>query len=648
MSIRVVGRPDGFLVVRLVIRWLTPGFVVAAMLMGPGAGMAGAHPTLLFTEPAAQTAVASSPELVTLLFNEPVTIGERAIVLLDEAGVQVPTGPVAVAREGRFVTAQPSRALDPGTYTVRWRVTGSDGDQVEQEFRFAVGLTLAVATSAAVQEQPAWGEAALRWLLFAGLAVAVGGLIAQRFTATARAEQPALPPVRSWAPAGLTVALAGVLGLMALRGFDAATVAALWDGRAGLVLIAEAVGLLAALAMVKLRRWALAPLAVVIVAEGIRSHLGTTEGTWGAVLTGVHLAAIAVWVGALPHSIRAIFAWRRVTGAVRWVLASYVRLALWTYVVVVATGVVSVLVLVPLSQVFSTTYGRVLLIKLALVAAASVAALGARTIRRDTERSARLRRLMAAESGLLGGGSRGQRRVGIDAAARRSGIRRDAASSAGWPSAPARNARWADWGQRYRQRGVSGGAAVHAAAGRLLRSRARPAVQPGRVVGRRRAATDRLWQWLLLRPRGVARRRQRAQPASGGDRLGGRGYRLDRGVATAAGRDYLAAAVAATRAAGGMIVYETVTSDTRTAATEPSRLDLDAGFFLSQEPYAEGTAPIAVRTSAVGAPVQLALGYPAASINVQLTLDEKDRIAVETLTDAQHLVTRRIVYPGSV
>ncbi len=226
------------------------------MLMGPGTGLAWAHPKLLFTKPAAQTAVASSPQLITLLFNEPVTIGESAIV---QAGREVPTGPVAVAREGHFVTAQPSRALKPGTYTVRWRVTGSDGDgdQVEQEFRFAVGLTLAAATGAGAQERPAWGDAALRWMLFAGLAVAVGGLIAQRSTATARAEQPALPPVRSWAPAGLIVALAGVLGLMALRGSDAGTVAALWDGRAGLVLLAEAAGLLAALAMVKLRGWGL-------------------------------------------------------------------------------------------------------------------------------------------------------------------------------------------------------------------------------------------------------------------------------------------------------------------------------------------------------------------------------------------------------
>ena len=40
------------------------------------------------------------------------------------------------------------------------------------------------------------------------------------------------------------------------------------------------------------------------------------------------------------------------------------RLAAWTFAVVIGTGVVSALLLLPLSQVFSTDYGRVLLVKL--------------------------------------------------------------------------------------------------------------------------------------------------------------------------------------------------------------------------------------------------------------------------------------------
>jgi copper transport protein len=108
----------------------------------------------------------------------------------------------------------------------------------------------------------------------------------------------------------------------------------------------------------------------------------------------------------------------------------------------------------------------------------------------------------------------------------------------------------------------------------------------------------------------------------------------------------LAAAVSATRKAGQLTVYEAVTSDTSRPGPEPSRLDMGADFFLSQEPYSDGTSPIAVLTSSEGQPIHLLLGYPAASVTVQLTLDEQGRIAVETLTDPTHLVTRRLAYVG--
>uniref|UniRef100_UPI0006BB4A6A hypothetical protein n=1 Tax=Rhodococcus opacus TaxID=37919 RepID=UPI0006BB4A6A len=73
--------------------------------------------------------------------------------------------------------------------------------------------------------------------------------------------------------------------------------------------------------------------------------------------------------------------------------------------------------------------------------------------------------------------------------------------------------------------------------------------------------------------------------------------------------------------------------------------DLPADFFLAQEPYADGTAPLAVRLPHQGGTVRLALGYPAAGMNVLLTLDDAGRISEETLTDTKHLVTRRFLYP---
>lgn len=382
-------------------RWLTVCAAAVLMSIGPGAGVAQAHPTLLFTEPGAEIAVAVSPPAITLLFNEAVTIDAHAITVLDSTGRDVPMVPPTLAREGRFVSAQPARTLQPGTYTVRWRVTGSDGDEVEQEFRFAVGVAISAGATAGAPSGPSWGQTGWRWLLFAGLTLAVGGLIAQRFTATARADRPALPRVRSWVAGGLVLALAGVAGLIAHAILTAGAITAAWNGRAAAVLLAEAAGLLAALAILKLRLWALVPLAVVIVAEGIRSHAGISDGVWGAMLTAVHLAAVTIWSGALIHTVRAAVSWRRVPEAARGMLGSYVRLAFWVYLVVISTGVITMLVLVPLSQLFSTNYGRVLLIKVGIIAVASLAALAARMILHNPARWVRLRAIMASEASLL-------------------------------------------------------------------------------------------------------------------------------------------------------------------------------------------------------------------------------------------------------
>jgi copper transport protein len=46
--------------------------------------------------------------------------------------------------------------------------------------------------------------------------------------------------------------------------------------------LVEVVTMIAALAMVRLGRWVLLPLAVVVAAEGIRSHAGTSGGAFGA------------------------------------------------------------------------------------------------------------------------------------------------------------------------------------------------------------------------------------------------------------------------------------------------------------------------------------------------------------------------------
>jgi len=629
------------------LRRLALGTVAAAVLAmaGAGAGTASAHPTLLVTDPAGQSAVDTSPALITLVFNESVTFGGGAIVLLDALGRPVPVDAASSQRGGRAVTTRPQHPLPPGTYSVRWRVTGSDGDEVEQEFRFAVGTSLTGGTATGGNTAPAWGTSALRWLLLAGLAEAIGALIAQRATVTAREEQPALPALRSWAQAGMALALAAVVGLLIQRAVHAGSLAAAWQGRAGIVLLVQGIGLLAATATIRFGRWALPPLVVVVAAEGIRSHAGISHGAWGAALTGIHLAAVTVWVGALVHTTRAVVAWRRAGAAVRWVLTRYMRLALWTYLLVVTAGVLTAVTLVPLSQLFSTTYGRVLLVKVGLVVAASLAALTGRLVQRDARRIPLLGNVMRVEAGLLA--------VVLGVTAVLISTPPPSGSAQTGTPAPQPRGLVLPLGTLVGQIGVS----VNASDGLLFVRLSAPrrgdyyTPQPDQAYDLSASLDDRplrlngcgtgcYWAPATWRPGDNPLLLRATAPGWAG---GTTGMLVSWPPRPAAAE--LAAAVSATRKAGQLTVYEAVTSDTRRPGPEPTRLDMGANFFVSQEPYSDGTAPIAVLTSLEGQPTNLLLGYPAASVTVQLTLDEQGRVAVETLTDPTHLVTRRLAYP---
>ncbi|MEU0465439.1 copper resistance protein CopC [Amycolatopsis sp. NPDC006131] len=640
-----------------VVRVLSRAGVLVFLLLGLAVGTAApasAHPTLLFTDPATDTAVPESPPVITLVFNEAVTIGPRTVTVLDSGGRPVPVGDATSARGGHVVSARPAGVLPAGTYVVRWQVTGADGDQVEEEFRFAVGTAISGAGTTGGQSI-AWADAVLRWLLFAGVAVALGGVVGERFTASARAENPRLRPLRSWVAPATVVGLAGVTGLAAVLVADIGAVSNLWQGRVGQLLLAEAVGLVAALALSAVRGgrwcgWSVLPLGLVVVAEGLRSHANVAAPGWGALLTGVHLAAVAVWVGALVQVARAALAWRRERAAVRWVLAGYVRLALWVFVVVVATGTVTALLLVPLPTVLTTSYGQVLLIKLALVAVAAGLALSARlTLRltlRRRERLVRVGTLARVESMVL---------VGVLAVSAVLVSTPPAGSQQ--PGPPPPHGPVVALGTLAGQVGVSAQASDGQLVVRLTTPRRGDYYAPKPT------------QDYTLSGQLTAQRESRAVEFRGcgegcfmstvdwrdGDNVltlqaeasSWRGGTVSLLVpwSPQPGAEDLARAAAALRAVDRVTVYEAVTSDTGTGLPEPQRLDLTGEFFVSQEPYAAGTAPIAVRISRPGQPIRLALGYPAVFTNVQLTLDARGRISEETLTDDSHLVHRRFVYP---
>jgi copper transport protein len=625
--------------------------VAALVVVGllAGAGTATAHPTLLFTDPPADAAVAEPPQLLTLVFNEPITIGQDAITVLSPDGRIVPTEPPTSGREGRAVITRLPE-VGSGQYRVRWRVTGTDGDLVESEFAFFVGAAPTGLSAAPAGAGISWPTAVLRWLLLAGLAVGLGGAVADRFTASARAENATLPPVRPWLRPGSGVAAVGAAGLAALLAAGEGP-AVLWQDRPGQIVLVELAAALLALGAAARGRYrsAAAVLLLVVAAEGLRSHAAVTTPGWGAVLTGVHLAAAAVWVGALLHTARAAWAWRAHPPAVRWVLLGYARLALWLVLAVVATGTVAAVLLVPLPALTTTDYGRILLIKLGSVGAAIVLALvGRHAMAGPDGRLGRLRRATRVEAGVL---------VGVLAL---SATLVSAPPARGAPAIPppAPVGVVVPIGDLAGQIGVSAAASE----GQLVVRLSTP--RRGDYYGPEEHTEYQLTGNLTDQAGGQPVELDFRDCGEGcfvapaawrdGDNLLGLRVAAEGWAGGAVGarvawppqpaEDLLSAVVAAMRGAGEFEVFEAVTSDTHTPLPEPTRLRLDGEFFLASEPYGSGEAPVAVVTSRGGGPARLALAFPAERRHAALTLDERGRIVEETLVDPKHLVRRHFVY----
>ncbi|WP_343989832.1 copper resistance protein CopC [Terrabacter terrae] len=612
---------------------------------------ASAHPTLLFSDPAAEVATGDSPGAITLVFNEAVTAGPGALTLLDSAGHAVPLGRTETVRAGRAVTGAVPERLRLGVYRVRWQVTGSDGDLMGDEFRFAIGSAVLGAANAISSTATSWLDATLRWLLFAGLSLAVGGVVADRLARAVRARTPGLPTPRSLVPTGALTGLLGVVTLAVLLVAGTGELGSLWSGQAGIVLLVEAAGLGMAFVAGRVlsassRLLTLGPLAAVVAAEGVRSHANAVAPIWGALLTGAHVAAAATWVGTLAQVVVTTFAWRSSRGSVRGLYIGYARLAAWVFAAVTASGALSALVLVPLPAWTGTFYGRLLLSKLALVAAAAVLALGARQWlrRRNTRAVQVLTRLEVTGLALV---------LALSAT-----LVSTPPASSQTPVAPPARGQVIQIGTMAGQIGLTVQASEQLLVVRLTSPRTgdyysgdEPQTftlsgqitapgQQGRPLELTACGTG-----CFTAPADWRRGATILALHAGADTWRGGTVNVLVPWPGTQGATHLSRAVSALRAVEHLTVYEAVTSDTTTAPPDHRPLQMTGRFFVSQEPYADGTAPIATQISQPGEPVRLALGYPAANVSVTLTLDASGRISEETLTDETHLIHRRLIYP---
>ena len=261
-----------------------------------------------------------------------------------------------------------------------------------------------------------WLTGAERWAMLAGLSIALGGIAGRGLARQYRARDDAaavLPPLPApWALRGSLIGLAASAALLvtaladpgAAAGLARPPVVGLGSRATGSVAAAELACFALAAVLIRLRRpgWGVVPLLGVVLAEAIRAHPEGMIPVAGALLSCCHLLPAVLWAGMLVYTARAAVAWRAHPRSVQGLFRLHGTAAAWLFAVVVATGVTSALVLVPVGSLLTTTYGRVLIVKAALVAVVAALALASRAgLRRPAEPGAGLPLVTRLEIGAL-------------------------------------------------------------------------------------------------------------------------------------------------------------------------------------------------------------------------------------------------------
>jgi copper transport protein len=248
-----------------------------------------------------------------------------------------------------------------------------------------VTIPLSEAVSARLSMPVVWQTAVARWLLFTGLSVALGGLAGRGLARQYKGKFPAALP----APWALRASLLGVvssawLALIAAGGANLATglahLSRLGSTTAGRIAVIELALFVIAAVLLRFRQPNLSvlPLLGVVAAEGVRAHPETIIPVAGALITYCHLLPAAIWAGMLFYVLRAACSWRHHPADMQGLMRLYGTAAAWLFTIVVITGVISALVLVPLGSLLTTTYGVVLIVKAVLVAVAAGLAVAGR------------------------------------------------------------------------------------------------------------------------------------------------------------------------------------------------------------------------------------------------------------------------------
>ena len=362
---------------------------LAAALVLAFASPAAAHATLVDTDPDEGAVLDAAPDVVRFTFSEPVRSVSDGVRVFDATGADVASS--ARTRDDELLVTLDEEVGD-GTLVVAWRVVSVDGHPIAGTLTFAIG-----APSPEVHVPALGGSAGevpvalslARWPGYAGLLLAVGlvWFAALVLPAGLKRVERARLRIRETARVAAAVSVTGWLACLPLtalyvRGTGTVLDAATWRALpTDEVVLTGATVVALAIAVAVLPVWpadytrpvlaavagglALAPLPL----SGHTRAVAHTETV--VVVDALHLVAGAVWLGGLVGLAFAVPALAGRHGATAMLVNRFSTVAASSLAALVLSGAFLAWRLVgSWSELFASDYGRVLLVKIAVVGAA--------------------------------------------------------------------------------------------------------------------------------------------------------------------------------------------------------------------------------------------------------------------------------------
>ena len=378
--------------------------VMTILLLGVSVTSARAHAMLMSSSPEENAMLASPPSQVELTFSEAIDPKLSKISVMDSNNKRVDAGDSQVdpADATHLMVSLPP--LSDGVYMVMWcAISATDGHQTTGSYPFSIG-NVAANAMASIQQGPANnalppGIIATKALLYLAVAALVGAILFTFLVWNPAIKSAQIPPEATpyasfsrklLKGAAITLAIADVLGVFAQAGqvngaligwpWQPTFITVLLDTRFGGLAIARLslALLLMGLLLGRPNRWnrwvGLAAGLLLMLTFSLESHAAAEPLPILPVLADwAHFSAISVWVGGLMSFLASIWAVHQLEPETRTrltaeLIPNFTRLAMTSVGIISLTGLyASYLRIGSPVALLDTTYGKVLLIKLAII-----------------------------------------------------------------------------------------------------------------------------------------------------------------------------------------------------------------------------------------------------------------------------------------